>query len=71
MQRVAAAACLLLSAAGCGAVGPQEKTCTLIGCNSGLTVHLNAKPTGTFNVEVFAVSPNQQRNLSMKMRRTG
>ncbi|MEQ1691778.1 MAG: hypothetical protein ABMA00_10850 [Gemmatimonas sp.] len=55
------AASLLLAAAGCGVFGPTEgKTCTLIGCNSGLTVHLNAKPTGTYKVEVFAQSPSLQ-----------
>jgi hypothetical protein len=59
--RIALAVSLLLCVAACGVVGPREdKGCTLIGCNSGLTVHLNAKPAGTFKVEVFAQSPNQQ-----------
>ncbi len=49
----------LLTATGCGVIGPGD-SCTLIGCNSGLTVHLSAKPTGAYKVEVFAVSPNQQ-----------
>ena len=51
----------LFTATACGVNGPRDgKECTLIGCNSGLTVHLNAKPTGTYKVEVFALSPNQQ-----------
>ena len=52
---------VLLATTGCGVLSPNgDKTCTLIGCNSGLTVHLNTKPTGTYKVEVFALSPNQQ-----------
>ena len=61
MKRIALVVCLFLGGPACGVVGPREdKVCTLIGCNSGLTVHLNAKPAGTYKVEVFALSPNQQ-----------
>jgi hypothetical protein len=51
----------LAFAAACGIFGPRgDKVCTLIGCDSGLTVHLNAKPAGTYRVEVFAHAPDQQ-----------
>ena len=53
LLRVAAVAFLLLSSTGCGVIGPGD-SCTLIGCNSGLTVHLNAKPTGAYKVEVVS-----------------
>jgi hypothetical protein len=33
--------------------------CTLIGCDSGLTVRLDALPTGAFTVDVYANSPNE------------
>ena len=52
---------LLAVAAACGIFGPRgDKVCTLIGCDSGLTVHLNTKPAGTYRVEVFARGPDQQ-----------
>jgi len=45
----------------CGVVSPDKVTvCTLIGCVSGLTVHLSSRPAGTYRVEVFAESPGQQ-----------
>jgi hypothetical protein len=47
--------------ASCGIVGPSaDKVCTLIGCSSGLTVHLAARPVGTYRVEVFSSYPGQQ-----------
>ena len=52
---------VLLATTACGVISSNdEKVCTLIGCNSGLTVHLNTKPAGTYKVEVFPLSPNQQ-----------
>ena len=49
----------LVITSACGIITPGD-SCTLIGCNSGLTVHLNAKPAGTYKVEVFPLSSNQQ-----------
>ena len=56
----ALAGLVILATMGCGVLSPDDKTCTLIGCNSGLTVHLNTKPAGTYKVEVFPLSLNQQ-----------
>jgi hypothetical protein len=52
---LAGASALMLSGAACGS--PVE-VCTLIGCDSGLTVQLSSLPVGAFTVEVFPESPS-------------
>ncbi len=49
---------LLAMLSSCSAI--FESGCTLIGCESGVTVHLIVHPTAAFRVEVFARSPDQQ-----------
>ena len=55
---------ILVAATGlvsCGILGLDEgRACTLVGCMSGLTVHLAARPSGAYRVEVFASFPGQQ-----------
>lgn len=57
--RVLKTAVWLATLSSCSAVlGTRD--CTLIGCESGVTVHLELRPTLAFRVEVFARSPDQQ-----------
>jgi hypothetical protein len=43
---------LLALAAGCYILGIESTHCTLIGCSSGITVHLAAIPSGLYKVEI-------------------
>jgi hypothetical protein len=44
--------------AGCNSLGPH--TCTLIGCQNGLTVRLSTMPAAPFRVELRVASPTSQ-----------
>jgi hypothetical protein len=46
-------AALLALAAGCDILGIGSAHCTLIGCYSGIAVHLAALPSGPYKVEIL------------------
>jgi hypothetical protein len=49
---------LVLCLVSCSNLGPH--VCTLIGCDSGTTVHLASKPADAYKIEVFAGPAIQQ-----------
>ena len=55
-----AAVALALLAAGCSTAA-EPKTCTEIGCTSGLTIKLDAAPAGPIRVELLAGGENGAR----------
>lgn len=52
----------LLGTASCGLFSPGPQACTLIGCLNGITVELEALPTGPFKVELLLTSTGAPNN---------
>jgi hypothetical protein len=64
MSRVFVSALLVATLAACS-LDPTH-ACTLIGCDSGLTVHLAAKPASSFRVEVRVLRRPRPSSLARR-----